>query len=232
MDVLEDEESKRVASVLISNWLDFEITGPGYREIFSPDQYYPADIIHLSGDETFVDGGAYNGDTLLQFIDRTGGVFDALHAFELDGDNFRDMQANVARLERSQQERIRLYNLGILDEAREIAYETGGSGKQSTFINVIGTTGVTGRTVRLADALEGQRVTFIKMDVEGAEPPALRGAEDIIRSQSPKMAICVYHRPEHLWEIPLYLKSLVPSYRIYLRHHTVLEYETVCYAVA
>jgi hypothetical protein len=69
------------------------------------------------------------------------------------------------------------------------------------------------------------------MDIEGAEPNALRGAAGIIRAQRPKLAICVYHDFRHLWEIPLYVKSLNPGYKLYLRHHTPLEYETVCYAV-
>jgi hypothetical protein len=78
---------------------------------------------------------------------------------------------------------------------------------------------------------KNEKITFIKMDIEGSEPQALSGAEEIIKKQKPKLAICVYHKPEHLWEIPLYLKKIVPEYKIYIRHHTPLEYETVCYAV-
>jgi hypothetical protein len=69
------------------------------------------------------------------------------------------------------------------------------------------------------------------MDIEGSEPQALSGAEEIIKKQKPKLAISVYHKLEHLWEIPLYLKHIVPEYKIYLRHHSPLEYETVCYAI-
>jgi len=69
------------------------------------------------------------------------------------------------------------------------------------------------------------------MDIEGAELDALHGAEESIRAFTPKLAICTYHQPSHLWEIPLYMKELVPGYKIFLRHHTEQEYETVCYAV-
>jgi hypothetical protein len=79
--------------------------------------------------------------------------------------------------------------------------------------------------------MHGEPVTFIKMDVEGAEPLALRGASRIIRSQKPRLAVCVYHHFSHLWEVPGMIHELVPEHRIYLRHHTNLEYETVCYAV-
>ena len=85
--------------------------------------------------------------------------------------------------------------------------------------------------VPLDDVLKNKKVTFVKMDIEGAEPQALRGAENIIRTQKPRLAICIYHDLKHLWEIPFYIKNLVPEYKIYLRHHTNLEYETVCYAI-
>jgi len=231
VDILEDEKSMEILQTLIVNWFDFSIDGVGYRGIYSDDQYYPEGIIKLGSNEAFVDGGAYNGDTLLEFIEKTAGKFHSAAAFELDRQNFREMQNNVNRLDPTLKKKISLYNLGILDKETEIGYEAGGSGKQSTFINVIGNTSKTGETVRLSDILKDRKVTFIKMDIEGAERNALIGAEDLIRDQKPKLAICVYHKLEHLWEIPFYLKKLVPEYRIFLRHHTNLEYETVCYAV-
>ncbi len=231
MDLLEDETSKEIFSVLITNWFDFDITGIGYKGIFSNDQYYPAGVIRLSDDESLVDAGAYNGDTLLDFIKRTNGKFSSIYAFELDRENFKEMEIAVNKLESDLREKIKLYNFGVLDEEKEIGYETGGSGKQSTCINMIGSVNESGKTVRLSDILKDTRVTFIKMDIESSEPKALLGAEEIIKSQKPKLAVCVYHKPEHLWEVPLYLKRIVPEYRIFLRHHTVLEYETVCYAV-
>jgi hypothetical protein len=68
------------------------------------------------------------------------------------------------------------------------------------------------------------------MDIEGSEMAALRGAQKIIKTQKPKCAICVYHNPSHFFEVPRYLLSLVPEYKIYFRHHSQQLYETVCYA--
>jgi len=231
IDILEDEESKEILFILIMNWFDFDVTGVGYQGVFSKDQYYPSEIIRLRDDEAFVDAGAYDGDTLLEFIEKSGQKFESIIAFELDRDNFSDMEIAVNKLDSKLKDKIKLYNFGLLDEEKEIGYETGGSGKQSTCINMIGSVNDSGKTVRLSDILKNNKVTFIKMDIEGSEPKALYGAEEIIRNQKPKLAICVYHKPEHLWEIPLYLKSIVPEYKIFLRHHTILEYETVCYAV-
>ena len=231
MDILEDERSKDIMLTLIKNWFDFDVDEIGYEEIFTNDQYYPAGIIKLSDNESFVDVGAYNGDTVFDFLKRTNNNFDSIFAFELDNKNFKEMELSVDKLEPNLKRKIKLYNLGLLDEEKNVYYETGGSGMQSTFINVINTANDCGKTIRLSDVLKNEKVTFIKMDIEGSEPQALSGAEEIKKKQKPRLSICVYHKPEHLWEIPLYLKKIVPEYKIYIRHHTPLEYETVCYAV-
>ena len=73
-------------------------------------------------------------------------------------------------------------------------------------------------TVILDDFLHGERVTFIKMDIEGAELDALRGASRIIKEQKPKLAISIYHRLEDIIEIPKLIISLRPDYRLYVNH--------------
>jgi FkbM family methyltransferase len=86
------------------------------------------------------------------------------------------------------------------------------------------------QAVSIDRVLPGFRPTFINMDIEGAEPEALKGAEKTIRTSRPDLAICVYHAPNHLWEIPLYLHSLGLGYRLYLRNYTSFTGETVLYA--
>ena len=76
-----------------------------------------------------------------------------------------------------------------------------------------------------------ERVTFIKMDVEGSELEALKGARRTIVRDKPKLAICIYHKPEDMLTLPWYIKSLVPEYKLYLRHHSVMATETVLYAM-
>lgn len=76
------------------------------------------------------------------------------------------------------------------------------------------------------------RVTMIKMDIEGSELEALKGAMETILRDKPKLAISIYHKMEDMWEIPLYIKELVPEYRFYIRHHNSGGFaESVLYAV-
>lgn len=192
-------------------------------EVSDPDQYFPADVIELGDDESFVDAGAYNGDTLREFVERTRGKFRRIDCFELDEANFAALRecADALSVEGS----IFVHNLGLWDREAEVAYET------DTLQSSVGQGGEVGHVVALDAAMPGERVTFIKMDIEGAELRALRGAAEIIRAQRPRLAVCVYHHISHLWEVPGLIHELAPEHRIYLRHHTNVDYETVCYAV-
>ncbi|OQY48104.1 MAG: hypothetical protein B6247_25605 [Candidatus Parabeggiatoa sp. nov. 2] len=77
----------------------------------------------------------------------------------------------------------------------------------------------------------GVETTFIKMDIEGAELEALKGASETIRKYKPKLAIALYHNPQHLTEIPILIKSLCPEYEFFLRIHSFFSRELVLYAV-
>ena len=59
--------------------------------------------------------------------------------------------------------------------------------------------------------------TFIKMDIEGAEVNAIKGAKNTLMKYKPKLAISIYHKWSHRWEIPLMLKEIVPDYKFYLK---------------
>ena len=119
-----------------------------------------------------------------------------------------------------------------------VAYNCGVGARHERifYSNVVSASAITqegtpGEIVRMSDHLKDEYVTFIKMDIEGAERDALTGAADLIRRCRPDLAICVYHSVSDLWEIPLMIHEIEPSYRLYMRHHTPLIYETVCYAV-
>lgn len=222
--LLGDQQSRNVFDAIVTRTLGDGSNIDIMLNVNEKNQYFPPDIVHLSENERLVDIGAFDGDTIRDFVSRTKGEFDQIFAFEVDAINFNSLRENVSKM--PEQSRIKIFNLGIWDSECDITYSVGES--QST----VGAGGEgKGHVVPLDDVLKGQAVTFIKMDIEGAEPRALRGAREIIQTQKPKLAICTYHDFKHLWEIPLYIKELVPEYKIYLRHHTSLEYETVCYAV-
>ena len=84
--------------------------------------------------------------------------------------------------------------------------------------------------ISIDEMLQGDKATYIKMDIEGAEMAALLGAQNTIRKYKPKLAICIYHKPDDLWKIPTYILKEYPWYKIYIRHYSYDIFETVLYA--
>lgn len=73
--------------------------------------------------------------------------------------------------------------------------------------------------------------TYIKMDIEGAEQEALKGCRRIIQDFRPKLAVCIYHKPDDLFEIPVMIKEMNPAYKLYVRQYANAWFDTVLYAV-
>ena len=121
---------------------------------------------------------------------------------------------------------IELLNMGVSDFNGEIPYisEETGSRAVQTSSNVA-------KVCKLDDVIQEQQVTFIKMDIEGFELSALKGAINIINENQPKLVISAYHRLEDLWKVPLYIKGINERYKVYLRHHSPMVWDTDCYAV-
>ncbi len=86
-------------------------------------------------------------------------------------------------------------------------------------------------TVSLDDTLIGLNPNYIKLDIEGAERDAILGMKKIIQEQSPSLAICLYHKPQDLWELPLLINEINPNYDMYLRIYGSMGLETVLYCV-
>lgn len=119
---------------------------------------------------------------------------------------------------------------GLWSEKTVLSFRNDGSGI-STFTNGDDDADVITVDVDSIDNVcSGDKVTFIKMDIEGSELEALKGAENVIRRDKPRLAICIYHKPEDLYEIPFWVKETVPEYKLYIRHHSARESETVLYA--
>lgn len=192
---------------------------------WSLGQYFDRDIVKLEKDEYFVDAGAFDLQTSLIFADfcKENQSVCHIYAFEPDPDNYRRCEAfasNNADLD------INLYNEGLYDNDTELMFT--GAGGSGSYIDENGDSSI---NVTRLDDTGIKKVTFIKMDLEGSEMPALLGAQETIRVQRPKLAICIYHKPEDIYDIPMYIKELNPAYQLYIRHYSNWDNETVLYAV-
>lgn len=191
------------------------------------EEYFDKDIIQIEQEEVFIDAGVYDLETSELFCEvcKSSGVKNyRVHAFEPDYISYCRCKERIDNILDS---RIKLYNTGLWSQNTKVFFDAQGSGssrisdcQSANSIDV----------VTLDSCIQG-KVTFIKMDIEGSELEALKGAERIIRTQKPKLAICIYHKPEDMFDIPKYIKELVPQYKLYVRHYSNAKTETVLYAV-
>jgi len=184
-------------------------------------QYFPSDVFRLSTNEVFIDCGAYDGDTINEFRRVTGDRFQELIAFEPDPHNFAALTSAV-----NGDARIKVHPFATGARPERVHFALSGTGSR---VSSTGTCEV--EVVTLDDALNGIAPTFVKMDIEGSEPDAIAGASQIITRHRPKMAVCVYHAPDHLWKIPLQLEKLLPDSRFTLRTYCGDGFDCVCYCI-
>lgn len=201
---LADEESKRVYIDI----LNFKVSGKiGYllSSFGDKDKVY-SDILKLSDNEEIIDLGAYDGDTIREFMTATNGKYSHITALEPDAKNYKKLVKNTDGMDN-----ITLLNMGAWNEKDTLIFSTQ-AGRNSKL-------SAEGVSVEVTD-IDSLNIpaTFIKMDIEGSELKALCGMERTIKEYSPKLYICAYHRNEDLFALPCKVLEINDKYKIYFRH--------------
>jgi len=196
-------------------------------ELVRSPQYFPSDLSGFSPreDDVVVDAGAFDGDTLKYFVASIPSArCRGYHAIEADPRNFQRLESTIQKHGFSSF--VRPYSVALGDHLGEVSFSSKGqtNSKQDS-------SGDTLVQLLTLDSL-GIRPTFIKMDIEGAEMAALRGAARTIMMHRPRLAIAVYHSLSQFLEVPRFLSELVPQYRLSLRLHRPCSEEMVLYAEA
>ena len=188
-------------------------------------QYFPRSLgggDFLGADECFVDAGAYTGDTVRRFVSVTGGNYRRIYSIEPERKNYEALRKNVETINH-----VICLKYGLGESKQTLRISSAGTGSKI----------VTDENAEcipvdtLDHLLSGAPVTYIKMDIEGMECPALRGAKELIQKYRPKLAICCYHSDADLIGVPGEILRLCSDYRLFLRQYTYNLAETVCYAV-
>lgn len=190
-------------------------------------QYFDREHFQYKSSEFFLDLGAYKGDTIINFVQFLSTHYaDSLatvYAVEPDAANFNDLKQVVDNLDVHEHH---LLLTGVSDKpgsltGKDIFNCNGEEGDASVDVPI----------TTVDELFDNKVVTFIKADIEGYEMEALRGATKTILAHKPKLAICLYHRPEDMYQIPLWLNNLVPEYKFFVKHHNSENFsETVLYA--
>lgn len=194
------------------------------------DNYFPPDVpLDLSPETTFVDCGAYDGDTVRFFLEHQGGRFREIFAFEPDEENCRRLSAYVSTLPEDAARRVHVHRAGVGREYAKLKFHA--TGNMSASLASGGETEVDVVPVaEMVGDVRGAEV-YVKYDTEGAEWEALAGTRRLIEEARTTLAVSIYHRPDDLWQLPLFLKSLDGGYRLFLRTQGEDGMDVICYAL-
>ena len=190
---------------------------------FFGEQYFDLPALKSIENEVFIDAGALQGDSIEGFLKFCNGQYKHIYSFEPEQKNYNILCENVKKWN---VENVTLIPKGLYNRNCVLSFS-----EKSQRIDENGNIKVPVTT--LDDYLDvSETVTFIKMDIEGAELEALFGAANIIKRCKPRLAICIYHKPtEDFINIPAYLLKLVPQYKFYVRHYSYSLGDTILYAV-
>jgi len=174
-----------------------------------------------------IDGGACFGDTAIDFA-RAVGRRGRVYSFEVVARHLDVIRHNLDQ--NPDVENVQVHPVGLSDQSRD--GQVAPQGLDPGF-SVASESAVPLRRIDdLVDAGVMERVDMIKMDLEGHELQALRGAERSLQRFRPRLAISMYHQWEDYFQIPLYLNGLGLGYRFYLDNYTISDGETVLYGEA
>lgn len=229
-----------IASPLYGTEMRQQLINSGFSKDFIIDfylafaQYFDLPYLKPQKNEFFIDVGGFDGSSTRDFfrwihnIGEGGERDDKSIIFE---PNLELSNICKENLQKWKCHNVKIVNKALWHKKETLKFHVEKGKKDNSRINSDGEEII--ETISLDDYLKDEKepVTFIKMDIEGAELNALKGAEKTIRELKPKLAICIYHKPEDIWEIPSLLLDYVPDYKFYIRHYNFSANETVLYAL-
>ncbi|MBD5082069.1 MAG: FkbM family methyltransferase [Ruminococcaceae bacterium] len=211
--LLSDDKSREVFDSIVN----YKISGNiSYLKECETSEDEAFSLLDIGFNETYVDLGAYNGDTIDKFLRLTGKRFNEIYAVEPDFRNFGRMVRRNYALGRGIFHPI---NAAAWSENTELEFRRSG-GRNSSVSTKYGRGTIVKVNGISTDAMLGGKIpTLIKLDVEGCEREALEGARKSITQHKPKLILSAYHRTEDLLDLPLLIKEMNSGYKLYLRHH-------------
>lgn len=216
---------------------DLRFYGDPLYVYYTTDQYsYKNDGVNIEvkDGDVVIDGGGCYGDTALWFAHKVGKQ-GKVYSFEFVNKNL-DIFSKSLALNPHLKNNIKIIDSALYSNSESVLYvcENGAGTFCSTNKDIVGGGDkYTIKTKAIDDLVREEnlnKVDFIKMDIEGSELEALKGANATIQRYKPNLAICIYHKIEDFYMIPKYIKEIVPEYKMYVKHHTDGLAETVLYA--
>lgn len=223
---LNDYRSKQALFAILSNWYQCDFVNLNKIRETNFKHYFDLDLINAK-DEVFIDIGAYTGDTILEFIDSFGvDSYKKIYAYEITDNTINTLKENTKYLKD-----VIIKQKAVMDKEEQYYIEESKIDASANLISNSGNKQVNGITL---DNDIKEKITMIKMDIEGNEQKAIIGAKKHILNDNPKLLISIYHNHEDLYKIPKMIEEITPNtYNYYIRYYggCIFPTETVLIAI-
>lgn len=206
--LMNENKSKSIFKNIISFRKNFDLKYMKEYKVDEIGQYFE-DFLNLQESEVFIAAGGFDGQTSIEFINHCP-KYKSVYIFEPDSDNLELAKNNL-----SDKKNINFISKGLSNQQDTLRFDTGSRSASSISENAS-----IEIEVDTLDNLVQEKVTFIKIDIEGAEGLAIEGMKNHILNDHPKMAISVYHKVDDFWKIPEQIFAIRNDYDIYMRHYT------------
>ncbi|WP_312352961.1 FkbM family methyltransferase [Aminipila sp.] len=252
LELFEDKISKD----LFIDILKYKVTGDG-RNLYSKisGRSFFEDELLVDKRYTYVDCGAYTGDTIMKFCQFAGLNYNKIVGIEMETGNYYKLKEFVKL---SHLENVVLLNKGLWSQKTQSKYFTTShynfananlfanvddvsSEKEKKHYKQINSEMIEVQTELLSldeilvniDLREQELYhLLIKVNAMGADFEILKGAKKVIEQYKPIFVIEFGTKKEHLIEIPKFLKEIKPDYKIYLRQKEIFtDSKTVLYCI-
>ncbi|KAF0151089.1 MAG: methyltransferase FkbM [Ignavibacteria bacterium] len=228
--LFKDIKSKNIYKSIIESRLSADFQFMPKKET---NQYFPNDIPKWNEPINLIDCGAYDGDTIYDIINynyKYKYKFESIICFEPDSINFTRLKKNSFGFSNSlPNTRLMILPLGLWSDSKKIFFSCNEGESSHVVLNSDSKDYI--QCIALDEIFINHSTSLIKMDIEGAEIEAINGSQKLIKKYKPGLAISVYHRADHLWEIPKLINDLDQNYDFYLRCHGFNGLETILYAL-
>lgn len=218
-NLMADDFSKRI----FAGYINFLYSGDlkTLKEITTPEEEAFTDILKLSHNETYVDIGAYRGDSVDKFLSHTQGNYENIVCAEPDTKSYNKLQAHCEGLKN-----FKAFNAAVSHVDGEIGFSDL-HGRQSAVGGEKPTPSVT-----LPTLCQNISPTYLKIDSEGCENEILSAGSEILKQFKPKLNIAAYHKCADIFSLPLLINEINSQYKIHLRHHPYIPaWDTLFYCV-
>jgi len=218
-ELLADERSREIFEKLINFKISFDLD---FMEGFTNDhegQYFDKEVIPPIKKLRFVDGGGYVGDTATEVI-KNYPDFQKIYLIEPIKQHL-----DIAKRELGHMKNIDFLEYGLSDIKDTLEFN-----EEKSFSTIYGK-GKLKIEVNSIDNIIKEPVDYIKLDIEGAEQDAIKGAKKTIQKYHPILAVCIYHKAEDWYKIPQLVLDINPNYKLYLRHYMEGIFESVIYFI-